>query len=358
LLLLPPQLFDPNTHGRDNFAGLLSLARREHLAVAVLLGRNLHFNVFRNLRASPGEPDDVAYAKSALQRVASLTCIDAQRVYCVGLSNGGRLCQRLVSELPGRTFAAMALFSAVRYPVPNNGTHPIPMIAFHGTDDGINPYFGSDVPEYWGPLSVPHAVQRWAGFNGCSRLANRTCDDGVVYSLWTDCWEGADTELVTIRGAGHSWPFLTNTNATYRPVKHDEFQVPELDITKEMWRFLSRFPQSGVGKGSGSKQDGQASSASDARLNQALLVIARNGRNGIPAVKGCRAHKDLRLRPNASVGGILADANQSESWMTKWSFAAGAAVLTISTVGTLLTKELLSGREARQKHIHEEEILI
>jgi len=316
--------------------------------------------VHRNLRAWPGQPDDVAYAKSALQSVSSLTCIDAQRVYCVGLSNGGRLCQRLASELPGQAFAAMALFSSVRYPVPNNGTRPIPLIAFHGTDDGINPYFGSNLPEYWGPWSVPHEMQRWAGFNGCSRLTNATrsascstnCNDkfasnsGIVYSRWTDCWEGADTELVTILGAGHAWPFLTSTNATYRRVKDDNYQVPQLDTTEEMWRFLSRFPQNGPERGSGSKRDGQAPSMSDARLNQALLVIARSDS---PDMMDISVHKDVRLIHNASESGILTLGILQPSWMPKWSFAAGVtvvAVATIATVGTLLARTMCVNKKA------------
>lgn len=88
-----------------------------------------------------------------------------RRVYCTGYSNGGRFCSRLASELSDR-IAAIAPVSGLRYPTRNNATRPMPLLAFHGDSDWVNPWDGHGAT-YWA-LSIQEVALKWAAFNGCS----------------------------------------------------------------------------------------------------------------------------------------------------------------------------------------------
>ncbi|KAJ1616736.1 hypothetical protein T492DRAFT_527490 [Pavlovales sp. CCMP2436] len=96
-------------------------------------------------------------------------CLDASRVYATGISRGGRFASRLASEMSD-IIAAVGIVSGIRYPTPNNATRPVPIIAFHGTADPINPvssacpfcpFFG--VGLLMSPYLQPEGVRAWHG---------------------------------------------------------------------------------------------------------------------------------------------------------------------------------------------------
>jgi len=180
----------------------------------------------------------LAYFKETLRYVSDAFCIDSRRIFCLGLSAGGRLCQRFVSDFHDITFAAVGVVSAVRYPYPNRNLRPVPMIAFHGVDDGMNHYWGGG-PDYWGQESVPQAIEEWSHFNGCQHTSASEHTSGVVIYKHTQCTDGADIVLVSIRGGGHTYPMISS-NAAQQTIRCGPHHLPVayVNITQFVWQFF------------------------------------------------------------------------------------------------------------------------
>jgi polyhydroxybutyrate depolymerase len=101
--------------------------------------------------------------------------------------------------------AAVAAISGLRLPAPCPGTRAVPVIAFHGKADPVDPYDGNGQP-YW-TYSVPDAAIKWAEHDSCAaQPANASPADGVQLSIYTGCQNGAAVDLYSIAGAGHTWP--------------------------------------------------------------------------------------------------------------------------------------------------------
>mmetsp|Transcript_45736 Transcript_45736/g.132443 ORF Transcript_45736/g.132443 Transcript_45736/m.132443 type:complete len:379 (-) Transcript_45736:51-1187(-) len=231
LLLTPGNENDP--HQFLKFPDLLSFAEQSPFLLVELIGEHNQFNVELNSADSPDRPDDVAYTKSVLREVSQSLCIDRRRVFCAGMSRGARFCVRLASELSD-IIAALGIVSGLRYPQPNNATRPMPVIAFHGTADTIDPYEGGGYP-YWGSATVPQELARWGAFNGCkTKTAARVSGTpGVRMEIFSACTDRADAILYTIEGAEHSSP---GTPLLYGP------KTDLLNVTSLMWHFLSKHP--------------------------------------------------------------------------------------------------------------------
>jgi len=238
VILLHPQSFDVLKHGHDNWEGILSLAAQERFAVIMLLGQNNIFNVGLNLKSEPGKADELTYLKKTLEHISQNLCVDKHRIFCLGLSNGGRLCQHFVSDFHDASFAAVGLVSSVRYPYPNHNLQPVPMIAVHGMDDGIDPYWGGG-PAYWGQESVPQAIQEWSRFNGCQRSLSSESIPGVVIYRHTQCIDEADVVLLSVEGGGHTQPIVSmkTSRPTIRCGPH-HLPVVYVNVTQVVWHFF------------------------------------------------------------------------------------------------------------------------
>jgi len=268
LLLAPGNRNDP--HEFLKFPDLLSFAEGVPFILAELIGAHDQFNVELHSLDSPDRPDDVAYVGSVLRHVGRRLCVDRRRVFCAGMSRGARFCARLASELSD-VIAALGIVSGLRYPQPNNATRPVPLIAFHGTADAIDPYEGGG-PEYWGPATVPQELARWGAFNGCKdKEAVRLPDvAGVRRETLSGCRDGADVTLYTIEGAQHSSP---GTSRLYGP------KTDLLNVTGLMWSFLSehamsRDPPHGWDQLFALEPAGAPPQAGGRRLGPALLCAA------------------------------------------------------------------------------------
>ncbi|MFL1381338.1 MULTISPECIES: alpha/beta hydrolase family esterase [unclassified Nocardiopsis] len=182
---------------------------------------------------SPPGVDDVAFTHALLDTVESRLCVDRGRVYAAGMSNGGGFTAVLACAAPGR-IAAIAPVAGAFYPhgLECDTSRAVPVVSFHGTDDGTIPYTGD--PERRLPdLTGWHADR--AAANGCRRgpEAERLGPD-VTALEWTGCAGGADVRHLIVAGGGHTWPgaapssgsgHTTDTVAAYR----------------ELWRFTARY---------------------------------------------------------------------------------------------------------------------
>ena len=110
-----------------------------------------------------GSPDDVAFIEELVSSLEQRYCIDRPGLRHRVLRRGPHGQPAGVRRLA--VFAAIAPVSGLRRPKPCPFTRPVPVVAFHGTADPVDPYFGHG-QKYW-TYSVPSAAKRWARYNRC-----------------------------------------------------------------------------------------------------------------------------------------------------------------------------------------------
>lgn len=218
-------------------SGLVQVAEQRNFAIAVLEGYNLHLNVQLNALAVDELPDDVRYTRAVLRAVAEKIRINMRQVYCAGFSRGARFCSRLASEFSSFVMSVAAV-GGIRFPDPSNATRPLPIIAFHGTKDPINPFWGKGNTSYW-DTSVPTAIQSWAHFNGCkSRVIVRIARDVCMFKH-SDCKDDAEVLLIAIEGGGHTWP-----GSEHKFPGWFGHKTLSIDARELMWDFFRNHPVS------------------------------------------------------------------------------------------------------------------
>ncbi|MBI4933078.1 MAG: hypothetical protein HY828_04315 [Actinobacteria bacterium] len=202
--------------------------------------------------------DDVTALAGLLDQLEASRCIDTNRVYVMGMSNGAMMTSTLACALSDR-IAAVAPVAGVRYPEGCASTGPVPLVAFHGTNDPYLAYDGgygpkvADLPSPDGtstlgesgmkdPLDdppVPERVANWAGRNGCDGEPTDTDRADIVVTDWVGCQAGS-TRLYTVNDGGHTWPgsafdatipdFVGSTTTT-------------IDATNVIWQFFVMHPK-------------------------------------------------------------------------------------------------------------------
>lgn len=161
-----------------------------------------------NWQLSPNGTD-ADFLRALVGDVESRTCVDEARVYLVGMSLGAwKAAAQACSE--GPRYAAIALVAVEVFP----GDCPrIPVLAFHGTADPVVAYGagGGTVDAAATPnkgiTGTQTNIATWASHNGCDAApVRRNVGTDVVRQSYRSCKDGADVELYTILGGGHTWP--------------------------------------------------------------------------------------------------------------------------------------------------------
>ena len=148
--------------------------------------------------------DDVAFVRALIEQAAATLCIDTRRVYATGMSNGGFMSHRLGCEAADVIAAIGPVAGALVLPPEACApSRPVPVIHFHGTEDGVVPYEGSAA----GFPVVEESLAGWAERNGCDPASSVTFEmDDVSCQTWEGCEEDATVTLCTLDGFGHCWP--------------------------------------------------------------------------------------------------------------------------------------------------------
>jgi polyhydroxybutyrate depolymerase len=195
------------------------------------------------------EQDDVRFIDELIEAIAMEAPVDDRRVYVTGFSNGGFLAYRLAFDLPGR-FAATAAVGAnmpawlAGEPAPP----PMPLMYFHGTEDGIVPFEGGVVQPAPGVrfdlLSASETVDYWVAANGAGAvpeveaLPDAAPDDGtrVVRERYAAGDAGAPVVFHRVECGGHTWPG-----------GRDAFGIivgrtsEDIDASRVIWDFFAGF---------------------------------------------------------------------------------------------------------------------
>jgi polyhydroxybutyrate depolymerase len=164
--------------------------------------------------------DDVAFARALVAQIQTLACIDATRVYAVGLLTGGGMAHYLACHAAD-VFAAAApagfdlLKENVTDCVP---ARPITVISFRGTGDTHVPYDGGPSSLVPGMpvtfLGAQGTFEAWAGIDGCTGSPAPADANGCA--RYGTCRAGVEVILCTKSGGGDepgdpgiAWPVLT-----------------------------------------------------------------------------------------------------------------------------------------------------
>ncbi len=185
-----------------------------------------------------GSTDDVTFLTGLVGALAQRDCIDPARVYATGFSGGARMASQLACD-SASVFAAVAPVSGLRHPSPCPATRPVPVVAFHGTDDPVDPY-GGNGQAYW-TYSVPAAARMWASQNGCRPGPTRSGPaPGVTLTRYGGCRHGADVELYSVIGEGHEWP--GGPVLSRRITRGLGPQSDAVDANRLIWAFFAAHP--------------------------------------------------------------------------------------------------------------------
>ncbi len=143
-----------------------------------------------------GSRDDVAFLAAVIAAIGERMRIRSS-VVVTGFSGGGRMASALADARPDLV-AGIAPVAGLRAPAGAGGR--VAVLAFHGTEDAVNPFAGSDDPRW--REGVEDAAAAWARRGGA--VERGTAEEGRVA---TTTWTGAaPVTLHAVRGGGHTWP--------------------------------------------------------------------------------------------------------------------------------------------------------
>ncbi len=185
-----------------------------------------------NVPPEPEQPDDVEFVTALIGEAAQYVCLDSARVYASGFSGGARLSSQLGCDLADR-IAAIGAVGGLRHPAQCAPARPVPIVAFHGTADPINPYPGGG-PAYRGH-GVEDALQSWAEQRTQEPRSQEALTETVTLIRYGD--DEADLLLYRLERVGHVWP----GTSLELPVERLGPMSGEIDATRIMLDFFRRY---------------------------------------------------------------------------------------------------------------------
>lgn len=173
---------------------------------------------------------DVEFARQVISSLAAEGCVDTQRVYATGFSNGGFLSHRLACEARNN-FAAIASVAGTLGIDDCKPSRPIPILHIHGQADPIVKFDGT--PKY-GWSSVPATLEQWVQINQCnpSRSQEVYTKGAARCVRYEGCAQSSEVIFCRDEYAGHTWP--GGPNSTGRGGSQD------IDSTKYILDFFSK----------------------------------------------------------------------------------------------------------------------
>jgi polyhydroxybutyrate depolymerase len=178
---------------------------------------------------------DVAFLDAVVDHLRQAFRPSTDRLALTGMSGGARMASRFAST-PRDDVVLLGAVAGLRAPATATLARPVRVVAFHGTNDRINPFGGSGTAR-WNE-SVPDAATAWARVNGVPAEPRREEVTGALtrFSFGPEQGPGTVTLWVS-RGAGHTWP------GTQLPLGLRLFlgrTSRDVDATAEMWRVLEQ----------------------------------------------------------------------------------------------------------------------
>jgi polyhydroxybutyrate depolymerase len=204
---------------------------------------------------------DLAFIGDLISHVGSTLCVDRNRIFVTGFSNGAFLASSIACQFAGQV-AAIAPVAGLENPKGCHPSRPVPIVAFHGTADQFVAYtggpgpaglalansyggrqtlgqvLGSAAPEPGGP-SIPANAATWAKRNGCASTPRVRAVTSDVTLIAYSCPNDATVELYRVTGGGHSWPGSVFSKGLVAAIGRTTLSISANQI---MWQFFEAHP--------------------------------------------------------------------------------------------------------------------
>lgn len=237
---------DSNGPTQAALTGFHDLAEREGFVVAEPSGPVVPLGVTGWEIAALDEPDrdDLGAMNQLIDILVRDYCVDPDRIFAAGYSNGGLFAAELACQR-GSRIAAIVVVAGFHTPEPCE--RHVPTVVMHGTADPIVPLgpngasiiIDDTTPQAVRELlssSIEQEVDTSAIAAGCNDtpLSTRLADD-VTELSYEGCAGGADHHLILVDGGGHTWPGAA-------PMSDAEFLGPtttNISATEMAWAFFA-----------------------------------------------------------------------------------------------------------------------
>lgn len=199
----------------------------------------LRWNAYNWPGAKMPASNEVQFISDLIDHLSAEYNLDPARIYANGLSNGGGMSVLLACQLSERITAIGSVSGAYLLPWDQCvQSRPVPIIAFHGTEDPIVPYVGGGTSRFGSAFpNIPIWIARWAQRYGCDPgpvdLPSQGEVSGVKYS---ECNQDTEVIFYTVHGGGHAWP-----GGGSLPKFIVGHTTQDIDATRVMWKFFSRY---------------------------------------------------------------------------------------------------------------------
>ncbi|PGH05978.1 hypothetical protein AJ79_06667 [Helicocarpus griseus UAMH5409] len=187
---------------------------------------------------------DLQFTTDLLAHLRENYCIDSNRIYASGKSNGGGFVDTLACSDHGDEFAAFAMAAAALYTdVDEKAVCPKrrAILEEHGEKDKTIPYHPEE-PGSGGPLpDIMKWVKRWAKRDGCDpKKDRRVSGDEGGYEVTSYSCKGLEDVVTHYRvfELGHCW---SDSDGENTDSKRDYCQDHSLDFTPVVLDFFSKW---------------------------------------------------------------------------------------------------------------------
>ncbi|MEE9335719.1 MAG: hypothetical protein V3U65_16635 [Granulosicoccaceae bacterium] len=235
------------------FKTWMDIALLENLILLVpdgLIGPNgkQGWNDCRNDAPTNPAVDDVAFINALLDEVQVSYGNNADKVYSIGISNGGLMTLRLADEMPDR-LRAIAIVVASK-PVNSecvDSAVPLPVLFMNGTDDPILPYSGGQIGSDRGiVLSTVDTVNFWVNRNQTYAGPvqpiitdiDQSENSSVLHYSYVNGTDGATVEHYEIVNGGHTEPSIQERYGRIYKLVVGE-QNGDIEMADKIWTFFS-----------------------------------------------------------------------------------------------------------------------
>lgn len=181
--------------------------------------------------------DDIGFLNALIDTISTHYLIDASRIYCTGMSNGGFMSYFMA--LYSSRFAAVASVSGSMAKTETGvPATPIPIMEIHGTADLSVPYNGDITMR-----PIEEVVSMWVNWNQCNPVPtinsvpdiNTTDGATAQHLIYENGTNGNTVEFYKVINGAHTWPGAP-------PIIGVTCQ--DFNASKEIWRFFSQYPRS------------------------------------------------------------------------------------------------------------------
>lgn len=149
---------------------------------------------------------DASFIRAALNDLASRYTVNRDKVFAVGLSNGGGMAIALACHAPDLVAGVAGVAGAYYNPTTNNCSQtPVPALIMHAPNDDVVGYNGGI--RHGAPFrSIDAVVRQFQTKNNCSVSGiSGTGTVGSGTTTYTSAGCSAPTKHIRVENGGHTW---------------------------------------------------------------------------------------------------------------------------------------------------------